>query len=52
VGLPAGGHRRLPALPPCDADAADLPPELARLPWVNTPVGRRDLASYDQAVGL
>lgn len=52
VGLPAGGHRRLPALPACDADAAELPPELARLPWVTTPVARRDLGSYDRAVGL
>jgi transposase len=52
VGLPAGGSRRLPQLPPCDADAEDLPPELARLPWVaTTTVARRDLASYDRAVG-
>jgi hypothetical protein len=52
VGLPAGGTRRLPQLPPCDADADDLPPELARLPWVaTTTVARRDLTSYDRAVG-
>ena len=52
VGLPAGGSRRLPQLPPCDGDAADLPPELARLPWVaTTTVARRDLATYDRAAG-
>jgi hypothetical protein len=52
VGLPAGGSRRLPPLPPCDGDAAELPPELARLPWVAaTTVARRDLATYDRAVG-
>ena len=52
VGLPAGGSRRLPQLPACEADAAELPPELARLPWVaTTVVARRDLASYDRAVG-
>lgn len=53
VGLPAGGSRRLPVLPACDADAAELPPELARLPWVAvTTVARRDLGTYDRAVGL
>jgi transposase len=52
VGLPAGGSRRLPPLPPCDGDAAELPPELARLPWVaTTTVARRDLGTYDRAVG-
>jgi hypothetical protein len=52
VGLPAGGSRSLPQLPPCEADAEELPPELARLPWVaTTTVARRDLSTYDQAVG-
>ena len=48
VGLPAGG-RGLAALPPCDGDAAEVPPELARLPWVATKVARRDLGTYDLA---
>jgi hypothetical protein len=49
VGLPAGGPG-LPALPPCDGDAAELPPELARIPWVaTTAVACRDLGTYDQA---
>ena len=52
IGLPAGGSRRLPQLPACEGDAAELPPELARLPWVaTTTVARRDLATYDRAAG-
>lgn len=52
MGLPAGGSRRLPQLPACEADADELPPELARLPWVAiTTVARRDLSTYDHTVG-
>lgn len=49
VGLPRGNHGAL-GLPPCAEDAGELPPELARLPWVaSTVVARRDLATYDRA---
>ncbi len=52
IGLPAGSSRRLPSLPACEVDAAELPPELARLPWVaTTTVAHRDLATYDRAAG-